>query len=219
MLATSPPKLTPTSSPRRQRRWESRRKELLDAAIALVARDGLDAFSLSRLAAELDIAVGGIYRYFRARDGLLAELLIEVVADLRARLFAAGEPAGLAWVRGAVDAYVRFADEAPERFALLSRTLGDPRALVADPEAARVIAATAPLIAATAAALEAGVRHGELAPGPGAVRAARLWAALQGALQLRKLGRFPAMEVTFGHLARDVAEDLLRAWAAPPSTR
>ncbi|MCA9515945.1 MAG: TetR/AcrR family transcriptional regulator [Myxococcales bacterium] len=209
----------PTSSPRRQRRWEARRRELLDAAVALIARDGIDAFSLSRLAAELDIAVGGIYRYFRARDGLLAELLIEVAGDVRERLFAAGEPAGVAWVRAAVDAYVRFADEAPERFALLSRTLADPRPLVADPEAEKVLEATAPLIAAMSLALDAGARHGELAPGPGAARAARLWAALQGALQLRKLGRFTVTAEIGGDLARDVADDLLRAWAAAPAAR
>ncbi|NJD29952.1 MAG: TetR/AcrR family transcriptional regulator [Chloroflexi bacterium] len=59
------------------------RREVLEAALALVDRDGLEALSLRRLGAELGVDPMAIYRHVEGRDGLelgLAELLWDEVA-------------------------------------------------------------------------------------------------------------------------------------------
>ena len=50
------------------------RERILDTALALVARDGLDALSMRRLATELDVWPMSLYRYFHDKDELLAAL-------------------------------------------------------------------------------------------------------------------------------------------------
>jgi TetR/AcrR family transcriptional regulator, tetracycline repressor protein len=47
------------------------RERILDAARAIVGREGLDALSMRRLAQELDVWPMSIYRYFRNKDELL----------------------------------------------------------------------------------------------------------------------------------------------------
>ena len=59
------------------------RRQVLEAARALVDRDGLDGLSLRRLGAELGVDPMAIYRHVEGKDGLergLAELLWEEVA-------------------------------------------------------------------------------------------------------------------------------------------
>jgi AcrR family transcriptional regulator len=50
------------------------RERILGAALALVARDGLDALSMRRLAQDLDVWPMSLYRYFHDKDELVAAL-------------------------------------------------------------------------------------------------------------------------------------------------
>jgi AcrR family transcriptional regulator len=50
------------------------RERILDTALALVARDGLDALSMRRLAQDLDVWPMSLYRYFHDKDELLVAL-------------------------------------------------------------------------------------------------------------------------------------------------
>jgi TetR/AcrR family transcriptional regulator, tetracycline repressor protein len=47
------------------------RERILEAAVKVVAREGLDALSMRRLAQELDVWPMSVYRYFRDKDELL----------------------------------------------------------------------------------------------------------------------------------------------------
>ena len=47
------------------------RERILDAAVALLDRDGLGGFSMRRLAEELGVGTMTLYGYFRSRDALL----------------------------------------------------------------------------------------------------------------------------------------------------
>jgi AcrR family transcriptional regulator len=47
------------------------RERILGAALAVIERDGLAAFSMRRLAQELDVWPMSVYRYFRDKDELL----------------------------------------------------------------------------------------------------------------------------------------------------
>src|SRR4051812_21571045 len=47
------------------------RERIVEAALAVVARDGLEALSMRRLAQELDVWPMSVYRYFRDKEELL----------------------------------------------------------------------------------------------------------------------------------------------------
>ena len=51
---------------------ETRRNQLLDAALTLFAERGVENVSIKDLAAEAEVAPGLIYHYFRSKDELLA---------------------------------------------------------------------------------------------------------------------------------------------------
>ena len=55
---------------------------ILDAALELLDRDGLDAFSMRRLATELGVGTMTIYGYFRSRDELLDALVDRGAQDV-----------------------------------------------------------------------------------------------------------------------------------------
>jgi AcrR family transcriptional regulator len=73
-----------------------RRAHLLDAARVVLARDGLERFSLEAVAREAGVAATLPRHYFTSRDGLLIATAIEVIQDITSVL-TVGDPAlGLA---------------------------------------------------------------------------------------------------------------------------
>lgn len=69
------------AEPRQQRAIETR-ASLLAAVQQIVAADGIDAVTTTRVAAETGVAVGTIYRYFIDRDDLLLAAYDDTVAHL-----------------------------------------------------------------------------------------------------------------------------------------
>ena len=76
---------TPPRS-RRELRRETRRREIVDVALDIVVRDGLTALTMPRLARELGVAVGGLYRYFEGKDRLVAALAFVGIQRFQAGL-------------------------------------------------------------------------------------------------------------------------------------
>src|SRR3954462_12512638 len=56
------------------------RERILEAALAVTARDGMNAFSMRRLAQELDVWPMSVYRYFRDKDELLDAIAAHTAA-------------------------------------------------------------------------------------------------------------------------------------------
>lgn len=71
-------------SGRRQRiaRNTLRLDDILDGALAIIRRDGLDELSMKRLADELDCGVMSVYRYVQTKDDLLSAVAVRVAEDL-----------------------------------------------------------------------------------------------------------------------------------------
>ena len=65
--------------PRRSSALTSER--IVEAAIALLDSEGLDAFTMRRLADELDTAAGSLYRHFESRDAVLVAVHDEVIGQ------------------------------------------------------------------------------------------------------------------------------------------
>ncbi len=191
----------------------------------LVAEHGLDGITTHRIAAELDCAVGALYRYFSSKDGILAALQCRALAQLHAslerRIEACSERAkqdpkagALLQILAAGAMYQQLGVSDPQTFRLLCTVLGDPKQLIDDADAAEVVRAADPLFASVAQLFEDAENTGALAVGAPMARAVMYWSALQGVLQLKKLERFDPNNLATEQLAPALAVTLLRGWGA-----
>ena len=211
-------------------RRAGRREQILDAAMALLEREGFAALTVTRLAAELGQSLGALYRHFPGKAGLLVALQLRGIGGLRREVDAAlaaerkrlvskrapARVAALALVLAALRPFVEGWRRDPTRHRLLDGLLSAPDLLLEDHELREVNAALAPLLEAVAAALEAAVSVGALEPGDGELRARVLWAALHGLDHLRKRDRGEPKRLRSPALAAATLEALLRGFGARP---
>lgn len=69
------------SRPQQQRAREMRRR-LLDAALQLITKRGIQALTTQAIAETAHVSIGTVYRYFSDRAGILAELVDEATRDI-----------------------------------------------------------------------------------------------------------------------------------------
>jgi AcrR family transcriptional regulator len=110
----------------------SRRTELLDAAVAVVRRDGAAALTLDAVAAEGGVSKGGVLYHFASKRALIDGLLERWLDDFEARLDAGGD-ALTAYVR-ACDLSAADPDRTASEFGLLAGMIEEPRVLEATRE-------------------------------------------------------------------------------------
>ncbi len=209
----------------RARRRRHNTERILEAAMGIVARDGLDALTIARVARAVDYTPGALYRYFDSKDALVVALQLEVMEAWRDTLRAAVErvrrtdlPEGvgeLAAVVAVAGAYCDLAEHDAERFALVQSLVGDPRPLVAEDHGRRATDPTLALVAEVTTVLAAADGNG-LRPGSATDRALTLLCALQGVLQARKLERYAPALLDVGRLAAALVPTLLLGWGASP---
>ncbi len=146
--------------------FTGRQRDILDAARGLLVRDGVEALTVGRLAAELGIKPPSLYKHFASKRVLEAALIAEGLVAHAATLEATG--GDLASIAAA---YRAFARENPQLYRLMTeRPL--PREDLPDGVEARA-----------AAPLKEALGDADLA------RAA--WAFAHGMVSLELAGRFP----------------------------
>ncbi len=211
---------------RRERRREERIRAILDTAMQVVGAEGLDALTTHRLARELDVAVGALYRYFPSKGALIAALETEVIGAYGEDLLAAtalGEPR--AAERGApvaalfrllliASSYERLAVTYPERFRLINMILATPDNILPPEYGLQVMAAMVKVMRIVARRFEEAVATGALATGDAMQRTLLYWSSLRGVLQSAKLERFRPDLVRRDALVEELARALLVGWGA-----
>lgn len=97
------------------------RESLLEAAGALLEKDGPSGLSLRKVGRQLGVTPGAPYRHFEDKDELLAALATEGFRKLRAAILGGQEdaPDGEAQLRRAGMGYLGFASAHPELFRLM----------------------------------------------------------------------------------------------------
>ncbi len=214
---------------RREQKRRETTERILDAAMRLLTEEGYEAFTIARLARELNYAVGALYRYFKGKDAILAALQLrvverierdlDVVAELVERRVAADglDPlaAAVVHVWAGVGVYESLTRRLPTHHKLLSLSLGDPRELIASEVVdAGILEPLRHVLGRVGSRIDGAVKAGAFTEGDSAKRTILLWGATQGVMQLRKLGRFDAI---LGQ--RDIADDLylglFAGWGAP----
>lgn len=143
----------------RAARAGSRRRQVLDAAVKVMGRNGFHQMSMQDLAAEAKVSVGLIYRYFGGKEDLLLATIVRILDAFRDQLapviVAAGDDV-VDQLTAGVRRYIEIVDENLDGVVLTyreSRTLAAPgRSQIKDLE----IATAAPL----RAVVEAGIARG-----------------------------------------------------------
>jgi AcrR family transcriptional regulator len=104
----------------------SRRTELLDAAIAVIRRDGAAALTLDAVAAQAGVSKGGVLYHFASKRALIDGLLGRWLDDFEAQL--TGEDLAAAYVR-ASDLTSAGPDVTASEFGLLAGMIEEPEVL------------------------------------------------------------------------------------------
>ncbi|MGZ3453515.1 MAG: helix-turn-helix domain-containing protein [Polyangiales bacterium] len=212
------------------RRRDEKVEAILDAAMRLLASEGLEALTLQRVARELGLVTTALYRYFPSKDVLLAAMQRRAVAALHARFVRAKatwskaaarlEPksAALLPIVGAARFYVALPETMPEPFRLVAILLGDTRVLVSDDEAAKAVPVVSAFVADAAAPFEEAAQVGALEGGQAIDRTLIFWAAVHGLTQLSKLRRVAPGAPSRDALADQAAHALLIGFGASPDS-
>lgn len=160
------------SSKRHLSNQSLQRSHILDAARAIVARQGFDALSMRKLAEVVGYSPASLYLHFSGRDAIAHALSVEGHAMLLAALHAcdAIEDAGER-VRALAHAYVAFGQTHPEMYRLMFMQ-----------NAAAADAALADQDVSDETALSLLIRALALSNSP--ARAETVWAALHGLVSL-----------------------------------
>lgn len=216
-------------SPRVARKRQERMRGLVARALSIVREEGVEALTLSRLAASFEVTAASLYRYFPSKDALVAELQRSVIAWLAeatrksvGRAREAADSAGLAGDASLLDVVITafsfeaFARRSPVEFGLVSMHLSTPEFALSDREAARVFETAWQSLSELAEPLARAEAGGALAPGNAEERAVTLWASLQGVVQTRKLVRSAKERVEPTALVRSLVPALLIGWGARP---
>ena len=117
----------------------ARRGRVLDAAMALAAEGGYDAVQMRDVAAEPQVALGTIYRYFSSKDHLLAACQVELwqaQADRLAERPPDGETPAERVAAASSSRAMRGAAREPKRTAALITASSSPDPAVRDCQAA-----------------------------------------------------------------------------------
>lgn len=146
----------------RAARTDSRRRQILDAAVKVMQKTGFHQMSMQELAAEADVSVGLIYKYFSGKEDLLLATIIRIQDAFRDQLTPVIAAAGddpVDQLTAGIRRYIETVDENLDAVVLTyreSRTLDAAgRAQIKELE----IASAAPLRSVIEAGIAAGTFH------------------------------------------------------------
>lgn len=200
----------------RTAKWEEKLKAITKRAMELVEEGGIDALSLKRIARDLGVAVGGLYRYFASKDELIAHLKIQMLTTYAAdqqRMLGTQPISALTRLIAMAYHYQRWFAARPGPAALVSAAVSDPRHLLADEPARRVMDSVVAILQRVATELTTAGNAGLLTEGNATSRALVFWGSLQGLTQMRKLRRL-APEALDIDLIHEGLTALLIGWGA-----
>lgn len=148
----------------RAARTSSRRRQLLDAAVKVMGQKGFHQTSMQDLAAEANVSVGLIYKYFGGKEDLLLATIVRIQDAFRDQLAPVIAVAGddvVARLAAGIRRYVEIVDENLDAVVLTyreSRTLDAAgSAQIKELE----IATSAPLRSVIEAGIAVGVFHAD----------------------------------------------------------
>lgn len=159
----------PAKSQPRTARGEATRKAILEGAERVIGRLGYSAASISEITRETGVGQGTFYIYFKGKDEIFRELVLEMGRLLRHELSEAtkGAPGRISAEKEGLRGFLNFVATHPGLYRIVQE------ALFVDPEAYREYFST--FADAYVEALSNAADTGEISPGDAEVRA---WALM-----------------------------------------
>lgn len=208
------------------RQKDIKAEALVDTAMAIIAKEGLEGLTLARVAKELGLVTTAIYRYFASKDALLAALHRRAIHTVHERFRSelqrwderskrmSDDTRALAKIVATARFYVSLPEKMPEAFRLFALMLADPRPLVDDESAIASIPVVAGFIGDASSLFVEAERVKAIEPGMQLARTAMFWATLHGLTQLAKLRRLAPESPTPLAVADQATLTLLRGMGA-----
>ncbi|MGW0353058.1 TetR family transcriptional regulator [Nocardia sp. 852002-20019_SCH5090214] len=143
-------------------RTSSRRRQLLNAAVAVMQTTGFHQMSMQALADQADVSVGLIYKYFGGKEDLLLAAIVDILDAFRNELAPAMDAVGDDPVERLVAGFRHYVEIVDENLDAVVLTYRESRTL--DPEGRERIKeleveTSAPLRAAVEAGIAAGLMN------------------------------------------------------------
>jgi AcrR family transcriptional regulator len=184
----------------------------LEAALAVLRRDGPAQLTMRNVAAEAGVTATAIYRHFESKEALLTAVHREVYAVFRRSLVGdvRGRTAG-DLVHLAFDRYIAFGMEHPNYYRYLFMDLHGVR-IDRYPEDLRT--ARSPTFRQLRDIVTAAMEGGALAPGDPTDVAFTLYVHLHGLVALHLTGRFGGRDRTFRAFAKHSLDAILTGLGA-----
>lgn len=178
-----------TAIDRREQERARRKQEILQAARVVFAQDGYRRATVDAIAQRAEVAKGTIYLYFETKEAILAELVLQALAELARQLQAANDRCSPLHpdrrLTAMADAYLAFATHAPDYFRLLNAfDHGGFQEDISPELQQQVLVESNRTLDLVGQAIGDGMALGVFAPGNARHAAGVLWAALNGVLAL-----------------------------------
>lgn len=202
----------------RETRRAKRLRSIKEAALELVVQDGLEGFSVHKLADRVDLTAGALYRYFESRDEMLIAVQAEVLAVFDRYLqnvleVNASRPV-LEQIVIACRAYVALADLQPQRFQLNAAFVAAPQPVFDADKVASTAITTLAMLGRLASIIEVAQSDGQLRDDNAQRRSVVAWSSLHGLIERRKLARLAPVAFDPARLVDDLLLTLLVGWGA-----
>lgn len=211
----------PAPTPRQTRRAR-RLQSIKDAALELVVEDGLEGFSVHKLADRVDLTAGALYRYFESRDEMLIAVQAEVLAVfdryLEMVLDGCANFVALERIVVACRAYVALADLQPQRFQLNAEFIATPRPVFEVGVVEETAELTRQMLGRLVVVIAEAQKDGTLRPGNAGHRAVLAWSSVHALVGRRKLHRLVPDMFEPGALMNELLVSLLAGWGADLET-
>jgi len=173
----------PTPAPAARTRSVDVLGALVDAAEAVLVREGPGGVTVRGVAAEAGVAPMGVYNHLGGKDGLVAAVLVRGFDRLRDALDAGEEPDPVERLRSCGVRYREFALANPQHYAAMFEA-----ALPMEQESAEAGEHAAAAFGALVARVEYGMAHGTVRPGDVVETAMQIWSSVHGAVALELKG-------------------------------
>lgn len=163
------------------------RDRILTAAVELYLSEGLDGFSMRKLAAQVGVTAPALYRHYDGKEAVLADVVREAYQAFSRYLYRAlGAPTPLERFFGGGEGYIDFVLEHPRWLAMVNKT---PEALGMAELPEDIVAMGCAIhqfwIDRVRECMDAGI----LRPGDPVVTSVTMWAHAHGLVDLYHKGR------------------------------
>lgn len=174
---------------RREQDRARRKQDLLLAARNVFAESGFRRATVDEIARRAEVAKGTIYLYFETKEAILAELVLQALAELSGELQQANDGRPVLHpdqqLRAMAEAYFAFAQRSPDYYRLINAfDHGDFEEGISGERRQQIFVESTRTLDLVAQAITNGMALGLFVPGDARHAAGVIWASLNGALAL-----------------------------------